>query len=84
MKIYLPTINFNNDAISSVSYMCDHTGKPAESSQLIAYLLRVVPALLENDEDVPDVVTLQTVLEENNGKLKGFIEDAQEHTLSVF
>ena len=67
-----------------MAYMCDHTGKPAESSQLIAYLLRVVPALLENDEDVFDVVTLQTVLEENNGKLKRFIEDAQEHTLSVF
>ena len=59
-------------------------GKQAESSQLATYLLRVVPALLESDEDVPEVVTLQTVLKENDGKLKRFIEDGQEHTLSVF
>ena len=58
-------------------------GSPADPSQLASYLLRVVPALLESDEDVPEVVTLQTVLKENSSKLKRFIEDSQEHTLSI-
>lgn len=56
---------------------------PAEVNQLCTFLLKVVPVLLESDEDVPEVVTLQTVLKDNYGKLKRFIEDTQEHTLSI-
>ena len=55
----------------------------ADTSQLAAYLLRVVPLLLETDEDSPQIVTLQSVLKDNDGKLKRFIEDSQEHTLSI-
>lgn len=58
-------------------------GGPAEVSQLAAYLSRVVPALLESDEDVPEMVTLQAILKDNTAKLKRFIEDSQEHTLTI-
>lgn len=58
-------------------------GRPADTSQLAAYLLRVVPPLLETEEDVPEVVTLQSILKDNDSKLKRFIEDSQEHALSI-
>ena len=57
--------------------------QPADTSQLSAYLLRVVPPLLGTEEDIPEVVTLQSILKDNDSKLKRFIEDSQEHTLSI-
>lgn len=58
--------------------------KPIECFVLTSYLLKVIPPLLESDEDIPELVTLQTALEEKEHELKRFIEDGREHALSIF
>ena len=54
---------------------------PAEVDQLISYLVRVVPTLLEEGDG--GAVTLEVKLKGSLGKLKRFIEDSQEHALTV-
>ena len=55
---------------------------PAEVEQLRAYLLRVVPALLEEDV-LPDMSTLEQLAKGSESKLKKFIEDPQERAVFV-
>ena len=55
---------------------------PAEAEQLRAYLLRVVPAYL--DEDVlPDMSAFENLIKSSESPLKKFIEDPQEQALFV-
>ncbi len=55
-------------------------GPPAEVEQLRAYLLRVIPVLLEEDV-LPDVRGLETLLKTAEARLKSFIEEPQERAL---
>ena len=56
-------------------------GRPAEAAKLKAYLLRVVPTLLEDEDGSPE--GLEDVVTAAEGRLKRFIEEPQEHVLSV-
>ena len=55
---------------------------PAEAEQLRAYLLRVVPALLEEDV-LPDMSDFENLVKSSESRLKKFIEDPQERALFV-
>ena len=55
---------------------------PAEAEQLRAYLLRVVPALLEEDV-LPDMSAFENLIKSSESRLKKFIEDPQERALFV-
>ena len=57
-------------------------GPPAEVEQLRAYLLRVVPVLVEEDV-LPDTSSLETLLKSSEPRLKAFIEDPQERAVFV-
>ena len=56
--------------------------RPAEVNALSSYLLRVVPILLAED-DPQKLVNFESILQESEAKLRRFIEDSQEHTLSI-
>ena len=58
------------------------TGPPAEVEQLRAYLLRVIPVLLEEDV-LPDTSILESLLKSAEARLKKFIEDPQERAVFV-
>ena len=55
---------------------------PAEVEQLRAYLLRVVPALLEEDV-LPDLSVFEKLVKSSENRLKKFIEDPQERAVFV-
>ena len=55
---------------------------PADVEQLRAYLLRVVPALLEEDV-LPDLSVFEKLVKSSESRLKKFIEDPQERALFV-
>ena len=55
---------------------------PADIEQLQAYLLRVVPALLEEDV-LPDLSVFEKLVKSSESRLKKFIEDPQERALFV-
>ena len=55
---------------------------PAEVEQVRAYLLRVVPALLEEDV-LPDMSTFESQVKASESRLKKFIEDPQERAVFV-
>ena len=57
-------------------------GPPAEVEALRAYLLRVVPVLLEEDV-LPDTSLLESLLKSAEARLKRFIEDPQERVLFI-
>ena len=57
-------------------------GPPAEVEQLRAYILRVVPVLLEEDV-LPDTSEFEALVKSSEGRLKKFIEDPQERALFV-
>eukprot|EP00731_Ephydatia_muelleri_P024350 Em0016g621a len=57
-------------------------GQPASAEQLRAYLLRVVPTLLEEDV-LPDTSALDSVLKAAEQQEKKFISDPQERALFV-
>ena len=62
-------------AISSV-------GRFADVSTVKKFLLRIVPTLLE-EEDIVDYSNFEKALNEEEGKIKRFVEESQEHTLTV-
>lgn len=55
---------------------------PAKVEQLRAYLVRVVPALLEEDV-LPDMSMFENLVKSSEGRLKKFIEDPQERAVFV-
>lgn len=55
-------------------------GRPAEVGQVSHYLMKVVPVLLEEGEDTTD---FKTALQSAEARLKRFIEEPQEHALSI-
>ena len=55
---------------------------PAEVEQVRAYLLRVVPALLEEDV-LPDMSVFENLVKSSESKLRKFIEDPQERVVFV-
>ena len=55
---------------------------PADVKQLRAYLLRVVPALLEEDV-LTDLSVFEKLVKSSESRLKKFIEDPQERALFV-
>ena len=57
-------------------------GQPAEVNILGRYLLKVVPVILA-EHDQRRLVNFESILHDSEGKLKRFIEDYQEHTLSI-
>ena len=57
-------------------------GQPAEVNTLSRYLLKVVPVLLA-EHDQCRLVNFESILHDSEAKLKRFIEDYQEHTLSI-
>ena len=56
-------------------------GRPAEVGKLKSYLLRVVPTLLEDEDGMPE--GLKDVITAAEGRLKRFIEEPQEHVLTI-
>lgn len=57
-------------------------GPPAEVEQLRAYILRLVPVVLEEDV-LPDTSALEQLLKSAEARLRKFIEDPQERSLFV-
>ena len=57
-------------------------GQPASAEQLRAYLIRVVPTILEEDV-LPDTSILESVLKVAEPQEKKFISDPQERALFV-
>lgn len=56
-------------------------GRPAEVGKLKSYLLRIVPTLLEDEGSSPE--GLDEVITAAEGRLKRFIEEPQEHVLTI-
>ena len=57
-------------------------GPPAEVEQLRAYLIRLVPVMLEEGV-LPDTTALEQVVQAADVRLRKFIEDPQERSLFV-
>ena len=57
-------------------------GQPASAEELRAYLVRVVPTILEEDV-LPDTSTLESILKAAEPQEKKFISDPQERALFV-
>ena len=57
-------------------------GPPADVEQVRAFLLRVVPVMLEEDV-LPDMSALEGVLKTSEPRLKKFSEDPQERALLI-
>ena len=57
-------------------------GPPTDVEQVRAFLLRVVPVMLEEDV-LPDMSAIETVIKAADPRLKKFAEDPQERTLLV-
>ena len=57
-------------------------GRPADVEQVRAYLMRVIPVMLEEDV-LPDLAPLEGVLKTVESRLKKFSEDPQERALLV-
>lgn len=57
-------------------------GPPADVEQLRAYLLRVVPVLLEEDV-LPNTSELEALLKSAEARLRHFIEDPQERVVFI-
>ena len=58
-------------------------GRPAEVGKLKSYLLRVVPTLLEDEDEDGPPEGLSDVITAAEGRLKRFIEEPQEHVLTI-
>ena len=57
-------------------------GPPADVEQVRAFLLRVVPVMLEEDV-LPDMSLLEALLKAEESRLKKFSEDPQERALLI-
>lgn len=57
-------------------------GPPTDVEQMRAFLLRVVPVMLEEDV-LPDMSVIEGVLKSSETRLKKFIEDPQERALLI-
>ena len=67
----------------AASQRLSSVSRPAEVNTLSRYLLKVVPVLLAEDDPHKKFVNFERILQDSEAKMKRFIEDYQERTLSV-